>query len=112
MTQVIVLSSRSLFTEGVASRLRQQLGDVQLQTIDARQANALEQVIQAQPAALILDAGEMPLAQDCPLTQLWNALPDLKIIRLDPQRKQVQVLTSQQRPAGEARDLLDLIIPH
>ena len=107
--QVIVLSSHSLFVEGVATRLRQQLAEREVQTIDARQPDVLNLVIAAQPAVVILDATDTEAAQVCSVEDLLRALPSLKIIRLHPQHKQIQVVTSEQRVVDEVRDLIDVI---
>ena len=107
--RVIILSSRSLFVEGVATRLRQQLAEQDVQTIDARQADVLNLVIAGQPSVVILDATDEEAAQACPVGDLLKALPSLKIIRLDPQQNQIQVVTSEQRVVHEVRDLIDVI---
>jgi DNA-binding NarL/FixJ family response regulator len=108
-SRVVILSTHSLFVEGVARRLREHLSEAQLQTIDARQANALDLVAAAQPGTIIMDATDAEAAQMCPLSKLLNALPLVTIIRLDPQQENVQVVTSQQRPAVQVSDLVDVI---
>lgn len=107
--RVIILSSRSLFVEGVATRLRQHLAEQDVQTVDARQPDVLSLVIAAQPSVVILDATDAEAAQVCAVGDLLKALPSLKIIRLDPQQKQIQVVTSEQRVVDEVRDLTDVI---
>jgi DNA-binding NarL/FixJ family response regulator len=109
--RVVILSGRSLFAEGVASRLRQHSERLEIQTIDPHLANITEQVIAAQPTAVILDASDPDAEMHCSIGELLVALPSLKIIRLDPQQPQIQVVTSEQRTAGEVRDLIDLIEP-
>ena len=111
-TSVVILSGRSLFAEGVASRLRQHLERFKLHTVDSRQDDALAQVVAVRPSAVILDASDPNVTDHCPLNTLLEALPSLKIIRLDPQRNQVQVVTSEQRQATEVSDLISLIEPH
>jgi hypothetical protein len=107
--QFVVFSSRSLFAEGMAARLRQHLGEHDLVQIDARQPNALQQVIAAEPVAVILDASDEEVNQLAPLSVLLNALPALHIVRLDPQRDEIQVVTSKRREAGQAQDLIDIL---
>jgi len=109
LTRVVILSSHSLFAEGVASRLRQHSGHVDLQHVDVRQPNALARVFDAQPSVVILDATDPDIDRQCPLGVMFQSLPALKVIRLDPQQDHVQVVTSEQRLAGEVRDLVDLI---
>jgi DNA-binding NarL/FixJ family response regulator len=108
---VIVLSGRSLFAEGVAARLGQQLGPQALVTINVHDTNALQQVIEAEPALVILDSTDEDVAQLCPLGALLNALPALKVVRLNPENDHIQVVTSQWRQAWQVRDLVELIKP-
>lgn len=109
LTRVVILSSHSLFAEGVASRLRQHGRHVDLQHVDVRQPDALMSVIDAHPSVVILDATDPNVDRQCPLGVMFQSLPSLRIIRLDPQQDRVQVVTSEQRLAGEVRDLVDLI---
>lgn len=111
MTQakIVVLSSRSLLAEGVAARLRQFLGEAELSLIDARQPGALQDVIAAAPTAVILDAGDEEVSRLAPLGVLLTALPALRIVRLDAQREEIQVVTSQRREIAQARDLIDIL---
>lgn len=108
-TSVIILSSGSVFVEGIASRLRQQLKASNVQTIDSRQADTLEQVVAAQPAIVISEATDIKLEQACPLNSLLAALPKLTVIRLDPQQEHMQVVTSEHRPSGGMSGLIKTI---
>ena len=108
-TCVVILSGHSLFVDGVASRLRQHLQQLELEIVDARQPDAMAQIAAIQPSAVIVDATDPEITQLCLLSRLLLALPGLKVICLDPQREQVQVLTSEQRPAGKVRDLIEVI---
>jgi anti-anti-sigma regulatory factor len=95
--------------EGVATRLRQHLAEQDVVTVDARQADVLKSVVAAQPSVVILDATDVEAAQACSVGDLLKALPSLKIVRLDPQQKQIQVVVSEQRVVDEVRDLIDVI---
>jgi hypothetical protein len=93
----------------MATRLRQYLGEHELLLLDARQPDALQTVIAAQPQAVILDAGDEEVTRLAPLGVLLSALPGLRILRLDAQRDEIQVVTSQRREAGQASDLIDIL---
>lgn len=111
-TRVVILSGQSLFAEGVASRLRQHLDRLELVTIDSRKSDALQQVLDARPSTVILDAADVvDITQDCPLGDLIRELPSFKIIRLDSQQQEIRIVTSEQRLAGEVKDLIELIEP-
>jgi hypothetical protein len=106
---VVILSAQSLFAEGVASRLRQYLHHTELKIVDPRQSDAMAQIIAVQPAFVLLDVTDSEATRLCSLSKLLLSLPALKIIRLDPRNGQIQVVTSEQRPAVEVRDLIEVI---
>lgn len=111
-TRVVILSGQSLFAEGVASRLRQHLDRLELVIIDSRKPDALQQVLNARPSTVILDAADtIDLTQGCPLGELLREIPSFKIIRLDSQQQEIRIVTSEQRLADEVKDLIDLIEP-
>ena len=90
-------------------KLRQHLAEDEILTVDARQSDAIEQVIQAQPTAVILEAADVEVARHAPMSALLTALPNLTIIRLDAKPGQVQVVTAAQHEAAQVQDLLDVI---
>jgi DNA-binding NarL/FixJ family response regulator len=107
--RVVILSSHSLFTEGIASRLRQHAERFELQYIDSGQADALDQVIAAQPSTVILDTSDEELSRRCSIGAMIDGLRSVKIIRVDPQQEHIQIVTSEPRQAGDVRELIDLI---
>ena len=108
-TCVVILSGHSLFAEGVASRLRQHLRQLKLEIVDARLPDAMAQITAAQPSAVIVDVTDPEITQLCLVSRLQFALPGLKVICLDAQQDQIQVLTSEHRPADQVRDLIEVI---
>lgn len=108
-TRIVILSGHSLFAEGVASRLQQYLQQVELAIVDSRRPDLMAQITAAQPSILILDITDAESMRVCSLSQLLHLLPTLKIIRLDPQEDQIQVVSSEQRPVAKVRDLAEFI---
>ena len=106
---VVVLSSHTLFAEGVTSRLMAHAASIQLNIVDARSADAMEQMIAHKPSVIIIDASDKEASINCPINQLLASLPALKIIRLDPEQAGFQVVTSAQHRAHEVDDLLEVI---
>ena len=106
---VVVLSSHTLFTEGVSVNLKVHADAMDLTVVDARSQTALEQIIALAPHAIIVDASDEEANQNCPINQLLASLPALKIIRLDPGQADFQVVTSAQHIAREVEDLLEVI---
>lgn len=110
-TSVVILSGHSLFTEGVAARLRRHEDWLDLHMVDAERADALQQVVAARPATVILDADDPQVARHCTLSELFEALPQVRVVRLDPEANRIQLLTSEQRQAVDIADLIDVLQP-
>lgn len=106
---VVVLSSHTLFADGVSSRLQLRDEALNLIVIDARSRDAMDQIIAAGPDAVIVDASDKEANLNCPINELLAAIPVLKIIRLDPEQAGFQVVTSAQHIASEVDDLLEVI---
>jgi hypothetical protein len=107
--RVVILSSRTLFAEGIAQRLRQSPELLELHLVDAQQMDALERVVSAQPSTVLLDATDEETTRQCPLGQLFSALPSLTVVYLDPQQQRMQVVTSAQRSITAIKDLIEVI---
>ena len=106
---VVVLSSHTLYAEGVTSRLQLRAEALDLRVVDARNKTALDQILTLEPQALIIDASDKEAGLNCPINELLASLPALKIIRLDPEQAGFQVVTSAQHIASEVDDLLTVI---
>ena len=106
---VVVLSSHTLFADGVTSRLKLRDESLNLSVIDARGSDAMDQIINVRPDAVIVDASDKEASLNCPINELLAAIPALKIIRLDPEQAGFQVVTSAQHIASEVDDLLEVI---
>lgn len=108
-TRVVILSGHSLFAEGVASRLKKHLDRLDLQVVDIADQDVLSKIVSLNPATVILDAMDADTSTAIPLSALLKALPEVTVIRLDPQQSQVQVVTSEERMLGEVKDLIEVI---
>jgi hypothetical protein len=106
---VVILSSHTLYAEGVTSRLQARADSLDLNVVDARNSMAMDQIIALEPHAVIVDASDAEASLNCPINQLLASLPKLKIIRLDPEQAGFQLVTSAQHVAHEVEDLLDVI---
>lgn len=105
-----MLSTPSLLTEGVATRLGQHLDQVELQVVDSREADALARTIAANPEVVLFEARDGNVESPCPLVDLLAAAPVVRLIRLDPSEDQVQLLTSERRTVAEPMDLISLVL--
>ncbi len=107
--RVVILAGHSLFAEGVASRLRKYIDRFNLKVLDINEEDVLSKIVSLKPATVILDAMNAETSENLPLSKLLKALPEVTIIRLDPQQTQVQVVTSEERMLDEVKDLIDVI---
>ena len=107
--RVVILSSRSIFAEGVASRLRQHLETQDIDVIDIRQHTALASIVADHPSTVILDASDPEVVNGDWLDTLLSALPKLQVVCLDPLQDRMQVVTSRQGPVGQVDELIDII---
>ncbi len=109
MPAVVIISSQTLFVEGVAGGLRQHLPQHSIQMVDARQPDVLEQVLDKQPAVIIFDATDTLAQQACPMEALLRQAPSLTVVRLDPGRDVIQLVISEQRTVRDVSDLTKAI---
>ena len=109
LTQIVILSGHSLFTEGVASRLRQYPQRVDVLFVDPQQSDYLDQIKEIRPTAVIINAADTDNSQCCVLCDLIMAMPNLKIVRLEVQKPDIQIVNSSQYQINEARDIIDIL---
>ncbi len=108
--RVVILTGHSLFADGAASRMRQHARDVEIRVIDPATGDVLHMLREFKPAAAILDAQDPELRKSLPIQDLLRTVPDLRVILLDSQQEDLQILTGEYRRAGKMEDLLDLIL--
>ena len=106
---VVVLSTRTLYVEGVLRRLQEQSEQIDTRVVDARQPDALGTIAAANPSAIIFDTSDEHSNLHCPLNEILRLVPEAKIISLDPGEGGFQVVTSQQHAGGDVQDLLEVI---
>ncbi len=106
---VVILSGHSLFADGIAARLQDYLSSTDLRVVHPTHPDAMDALIQAQPAIIILDVTDTDAIHFYTSNKLLYKLPVVRVIRLDPQEEQIRVLTSECHPAIEVKDLLDII---
>ncbi len=106
---IVILSVHALLAAGIASRLKEHLQPAALEIVDPRQGDAMAQISAIQPSVVILDTTDSEAARRCPLDRLLLALPELKLICIDPHGNQVQVVTGEKRKAVDVADLAEVI---
>lgn len=109
MIRVVILSKRSIFAEGVASRLRQYPQEVNVSFVDPQGENYLEEIEAIHPDAVLIDAAAPTNAQCCLLCELLIVLPEVTIIRLDTEKNDVQVVRSSKQEMVAILDILSTL---
>ena len=108
-TRVVIFSNHQLLAEGVVSRLHEYLPRLEVTIIDSQQPDSLAHIVAIEPSVLILDVTDTEAVRLCSLSKLLLLLPTVKILRLDPQQDEIQVVTMQKHPAHNVHDLVALI---
>ena len=109
-TRVVILSGHSLFAEGIASRL-QHVERVEVVFVDPEQEAYLDQIAEIQPSTVFIDALDDKTTQCCLLCELLIAFPDITLVRLTVDQKDVQVIASQKQCFEEVQDLIEILLP-
>jgi len=106
---VVILSSQSLFAEGVAKRLQQTLPSAALRVINPATSTAMDDITGSAPSIVIFDVTDTEAVSFCVKSDLLYSFPSLRLIRIDPECEQMRVLTSECHQAHQMQDLLDVI---
>ena len=107
--RIVILSGQSLFAEGIASRLKEYPQEVNVTVVDPEVPDCFAQISAHHPSVIILDASDGITSKTCPLNRLFALAPDLKVIHLDSQKEQIQVVTSERHKATGVADLIEML---
>ena len=105
----IVISKRTIYTEGVVNLLRENKFKGDIQFIDLEDDDFIRKVSHLNPSVIIFDSMEHAETQFCVLCELLEVFPGINIIRLNVQDKDIQVITSSTHELGNVQDLFNLI---
>ena len=108
---VVILSCQSLLAAGTASRLREKWDSFEITVIDIHDPAKLEKIVALHPRAVIMDSSSTCADSECTAIALLQQIPDLKLIRLDVEKDNIQVVSSVIHHAHTFDDLIDVIDP-
>ena len=105
---VVVLMKNSLLAGGIASRLRDAdasdlFNMTLLETVD--QDKMIEQLIDLSPEIIIMDALDVHLLNQLPISKVLEILPKTKIVQLNCSNDDIHVFTSEEWHAHKTDDL-------
>ena len=107
--RVVILSTHSLFTEGVASRLREYPQHVDVRFVDPQQQDYIEQLRSIQPAAIVINALDSNNSPSCLLCDLLMSFFTVMIILIGSHQEDIQIITSTLHPLNQVRELIEII---
>lgn len=84
------------------------MDSIDLQVVDSRDAAAVSRFLDDAPDVILFEARDENVECVSPLVELLGK-HEVKVIRLDPELNEVQVVTSARRDLEDPRDLLGLI---
>jgi len=106
--RLVILSNNTLFTRGIAARLRQFPGKVRLETLKPDRPDLLSAIMDINPAAVIMDATMPEIEANTFLPKLLASCPTTKIMQLDLQKNQISVMSCKQKTVENIEDLIDI----
>jgi DNA-binding NarL/FixJ family response regulator len=107
--RVVILSGYTLFAEGVVNRLRQFPQRIEVSIINPDEGEVIARIREIHPSAVIIDASEPETEESFSPWELMTSSREVKLIRLDPESSEVQIVSTKCFNASDVRDLVDLI---
>jgi hypothetical protein len=109
MKKVVVLTDYSLLAQGIASRLRQSSHSLEVDVVDFRRPDVMDEIIKLQPQVVIFGSNDVEKSNRCPLGSLFNALPNLMVIELNLNNSNIQLIRGGQYNAADFTDLVRML---
>jgi hypothetical protein len=104
-----VFLSHSIFVEGVVSRLRQQYSEESVHFIDPDSPKFLNEISKIKPRVVVINAEPENETPFCHLRDLLCEFPNITILQLKTQERDVQLISSSQHYVEDVQDLIDLL---
>ena len=101
-----VLTGRSLLTDGIVSKLANSIHRGKFEVIDICQVDPLKLVLDAKPSVLVVDQGDPEFCEKLK-DKIFEALPIIRIIFLNPEESKLRVVQSIERKILDMDDLLN-----
>jgi len=106
--KVLILTGRSLFTEGVISKLRNSPLKESFEVVDMGQPDPLQIILKTKPDFLIVDETDPEFSTQLRNT-LFASIPHLKVIFLDPKTTLLRVFQWEEYDNSQIWDLLNKV---
>jgi hypothetical protein len=105
-----MLRAPSLLSEGIAARLGQHLDQLDLEVVDTSDAEGVARAVASRPQVVLFEARDTHIESPCPLSELLAAASPVRLIRLDADHDQIQLVTSEVRDVSRPGELLSLVL--
>ena len=109
--QIAVILNHSLLAKGIACKLMEFASIVHLSIVDSKSPDIQETLQSQSPKVIILDSGDSEISQTISLKNLFEWVPEAKIVCLDHPSDHARVITSREIQVGSAEELLRIIQP-
>lgn len=106
---VVVLSHKSLFADGIVSQLRAQAISVSVESLDVGVLKALERYQALAPQVALLDVNDTEVIKGIGLQSLLDLSPATKVVQLDPNSDEIRIYGVASRRARGIGELLEAI---
>jgi hypothetical protein len=104
--KILILTGRSLFADGVISKLSSSSLMAKLEVVDLRQGDPLQAIAAVNPDFLILDETDPEITEQLK-GELFALFSNLKVIILDPQKNSLRVLQCEEYDTSQIWELLN-----
>lgn len=108
--RIALISGQSLLVEGVASRLRSHRDRVMSNVLSPDGEEMLASLRTLQPDVVIFDSLDAAARDAFALLDLLRLLPQAKVLVLDSERSELQIVSSQTRAISDAAALLEQVL--
>lgn len=108
MKRVFILTSRSLFGQGVESLLRRET-DLDIIGYETEVHRALARIRELQPDVVIFDNHDLPNSSLLAMIKLLRTTPHVKVIGLNLKENTFHIYQAVQREVKSLADLVDAI---
>ena len=106
---VVVLAHHSLFADGLASSLAQYSDIFDVHLIDGVKADTQQKLRRLQPVIVVMDTLDTELMLALPAVQVLQILPNTKIIQINCNSDDVQIISSEQQRVSQFAELVAVL---
>ena len=105
-----MIAGQSLLVQGMASRLPGYAEEYDLRILHPDHENWMEELLEAEPSVLVMDAQDPQARKVCPLVELMWKKPNLTVMLLSSEHSDLQVISSKRFSISDSQALMEQIL--